>query len=208
MKYQIEEISKQIQREKTIKKTIKILVLIVLGVLLIMNLAMLYQTKLNPDEIPHFGGISVFNIVSESMTGTINVNDVIVIKKCNENEIKKGDIITYKKEDKTIVTHRVTKINKDQGYNLYTTKGDHNTVEDEEKIRHEQVQGKYLFKISGMGNFVEELQKNNGLISVMLLLLIFIIIKNGNDKKKENRKKIREKYDIKKKRDEHNKRKI
>lgn len=208
MKYQIEEISKQIQREKTIKKILKTLILAILGMLLIINIAMLYQTKVNPDEIPHFGGISVFNIVSESMTGTINVNDVIVIKKCNENEIKKEDIITYKKEDGTIVTHRIIKINKDQGHNLYTTKGDHNTVEDEEKIRYEQVEGKYLFKISGMGNFVEELQKNNGLISVALIILIFVILKNGNDKKKENRKKIREKYDIKKKRDEYNKRKV
>ena len=62
-----------------------------------------------------------------------------------------------------------------------------------------------MVKIKTIGKFVEELQKNNGLISVALIIIIFVILKNGNDKKKETRKKIREKYDIKKKRDEYNK---
>ena len=205
MKYEIEEISKQIKVEKTIKKIFKTIVLAVLGMLLIINLIMLYQTNINPDEIPHIGCYSVFNIISESMEQTINVNDLIIIKKCSQDEIKNKDIITYKKKDGTIVTHRIIKITNENGQNVYTTKGDNNQVEDEEKIKHEQVQGKYIFKIKGAGNFVEELQKNNGLISVALALIIFVILKNGKDKKKETRKKIREKYDIKKRRDEYNK---
>lgn len=205
MKYRVEEISKQIRIEKTIGKICKTMVLAFLGMLLIINLIMLYQTNVKNEEIPRFGSISIFNIVSESMEPTINVNDLIVIKKCDESEIQKGDIITYKKEDGAIVTHRIIRINKENGENSYTTKGDNNEVEDDEKIKHSQVHGKYLFKISGVGKFAQALQENNGLITVALIIIIFIIIKNSKDKKKELRKKTREKYDIKKKRDEYNK---
>ena len=203
MEYQVEKISKQIKIEKTIKKIFKIFLLAFLAILLIINLVMLYKQKIKKEEIPSIWNISVFNIVSESMEPTINKNDLIVIKKSKEAEMQKGDIITYKKQDGTIVSHRILRINKENGHNVYTTKGDNNDIEDEEKIKHSQVHGKYLFKINGAGEFSQELQKNNGLISVALVLLIFVIIKNSNDKKKETRKRIREKYDIKKKRDEY-----
>lgn len=205
MKYQVDKISKQIKIEKAIKKVFKVIILALLGMLLIINLMMFFQTNVEHAEIARIGKISVFNIISESMEPTINVNDLIIIQECPEEEIQKGDIITYKKESGTIVTHRITKINKENGKSIYTTKGDNNEVEDDEKIEYDQVHGIYLFKIKGIGKIVQNLQKNNVLISVILIIIIFIIIKNGNDKKKETRKKIREKYDIKKKRDEYNK---
>lgn len=204
LKYQVEEISKQIKIEKTIRKILKTIILAFLGMLLIINLTMLYQTQVKHEEIPRIGGISVFNIVSKSMESTINVNDLIVIQKCAEEKIQKGDIITYKKQDGAIVTHRIIKITQENGHNVYTTKGDNNEIEDDEKIKHEQVHGKYLFKIKGAGKFAQKLQENNGLITVGLMIIIFIILKNGKDKKKETRKRLREKYDIKKKRDEYN----
>lgn len=205
MKYQVEEISKQIKREKIIKKIFKTILLAFLIMLLIVNIMMLYQKKIKNAEIPQIAGISVFNIVSESMEPTIRVNDLIVIKKCPEEEMQKNDIITYKRKNGSIVTHRIVRIDKENGEKVYVTKGDNNPIEDDERIKHSQVYGKYLLKINGVGKFVEELQKNNGLISVALLVIIFIILKNGSDKKRENRKKIREKYDLKKKRDEYNK---
>jgi signal peptidase len=205
LKYQVEEISKQIKREKTIKKIFKTILLAFLIMLLIVNVMMQYQKKIKNAEIPQIAGLSVFNIVSESMEPTINVNDLIVIKKCTQEEIRKDDIITYKRGNGSVVTHRIVKIGKENGENVYVTKGDNNPIEDDEAIKYSRVYGKYLFKINGVGKIVEELQKNNGLISVALLLIIFIILKNGSDKKKENRKKIREKYDLKKKRDEYNK---
>lgn len=204
MKYQIEEISKQIKIEKTIKKIIKTIMLAILITLLISNIIMFYQTNIKHTEIPQVAGISVFNIVSGSMEPTININDLIVIKKCKESEIENEDIITYKKDNGTVVTHRVISKNKENGEIVYVTKGDNNPVEDNGVVKYSQVHGKYLFKIKGIGGFVEKLQKNNGLISVAIAIIIFVILKNGRDKKKETRKIAREKYDIKKKREEYN----
>ena len=43
------------------------------------------------------------------MEPTININDLIITKKCKQEDIKQGDIISYKKGD-TIITHRIEKI--------------------------------------------------------------------------------------------------
>ena len=98
----------------------------------------------------------------------------------------------------------------DVEYALYTDREEHVqwSKEDDEKIKHSQVHGKYLFKINGMGKMAQAIQKGNGLISIVLIIIIFIFIKNGKDKKKEKRKKIREKYDSKKKRDEYKKKEL
>lgn len=204
MEYQVEKITKQIKIEKTIAKIFKTIILVFLIMLLLVNLVMLYQKNIKNEEIPRIGSISVFNIVSKSMEPTIKVNDLIIIQKSNIEDLKIGDIITYKTEDGTIVTHRIIKKNKEDGQNVYTTKGDNNDVEDSEKVSFSQVYGKYLFKINSAGKFAEQLQ-NNGIISVVLIIIIFIILKNSKDKKRETRKHKREKYDIKKKRDEYNK---
>ena len=201
MKYEVEELSKKINKEKTIKAGVKVVVITILTILLIVNLTMLYEHKRAPNEIVSFVGISVFNIISESMEPTINENDVILIKQTNIDEIKEGDIVTFKKHDGTIVTHRIIKIVDSEEGRKYITKGDNNQDEDKEPVEYSQIYGKYIFKISKIGTLIEELQKNNGVISAITIMLIIVILKNSNDKKKERRKMVRQKYEIKKKRD-------
>lgn len=202
LEYKVEEISKKIRRKKIVHKITKAFVVAFLTLLLIINLIMFYQTEHNPENIPSIYNISILNIVSHSMEPIINVNDLIIIKNCTVEELEVGDIITYRKKDKSIVTHRIVDIEKNDTIE-YTTKGDNNNIEDDEKISYDQICGKYLFKIEKAGKFVEILQKGNGIISIIIIILILVILKNSNDKKKEERKRIREKYEIKKKRDEY-----
>lgn len=201
LKYEVDKLTKKINKEKTIKAGVKVIVIAILTILLIVNLIMLYEHKRDPNEIVSFVGISVFNIISESMKPTIDENDVIIIKQSDINEINVGDIVTFKKHDGTIVTHRIIrKVNTEDGIK-YVTKGDHNQYEDKEPIEYNQIYGKYIFKINKIGTLVEELQNKNGIISAIIIVLIIVILKNSNDKKKERRKMIRHKYEIKKKRE-------
>ena len=58
------------------------------------------------------------------------------------NDIKEGDIISYKSQlDKTVIIHRVIKIDKDEIGTYYIAKGDNNKNPDEEKIRFYQIEG-------------------------------------------------------------------
>lgn len=93
-------------------------------------------------------------VMSNSMSNIINRGDLVVIEKYKDNEIKnlkEMDIIEYKL-DKTIVIHRIIKIEKQpNGVIKYTTKGDNNEKPDTKPVYADQIIGKVKFKIPAIG---------------------------------------------------------
>ena len=83
----------------------------------------------------------MLKVSSNSMRPEFEKGDIIFIKKQENYEI--GDIITYQTKDNNLVTHRVI----EKYGNDYITKGDSNNIEDEEKIKPEQIKGKLIIKI-------------------------------------------------------------
>ena len=83
-------------------------------------------------------GFRVYRIVSGSMSPTININDIVIVKK--QNKYKIGDIVTYK-IDNDFVTHRIISMDNNQ----VITKGDANNVCDD-KIDKDSIIGKVIFK--------------------------------------------------------------
>jgi len=137
------------------------------------------------------------------MRPKLNENDVIFVKKSLPDEIQKGDIISFTKENK-IITHRIVNIKEENGKILYTTKGDNNEINDDFSVEYEEIYGKQLFKIPGIGLVVEYIQKTNGIINLIMIVLILFIFVNLKDKKKSIRRTKRRKYEIKKLRDNYN----
>lgn len=86
-------------------------------------------------------GVTMLKVSSNSMRPEFEKGDIIFIKKQENYEI--GDIITYQTKDNNLVTHRVI----EKYGNDYITKGDSNNIEDEEKIKPEQIKGKLIIKI-------------------------------------------------------------
>lgn len=93
-------------------------------------------------------------VMSNSMKGTYERGDVVIISKIDDEEIKNlkiGDIIEYA-YDKTYVMHRIIRIDKDiNGNLLFTTKGDNNKSEDKRKVTEKQVLGIIKYKIPKIG---------------------------------------------------------
>lgn len=89
-------------------------------------------------------------IATASMYPEIAIGDVVIVKKCNINDINEDDIIEYKIEDQNIV-HRVTKIESEGNQFKITTKGDNNRSQDVAPVFEEQLMGKVLFKIRYLG---------------------------------------------------------
>jgi len=85
-------------------------------------------------------------IATGSMTPTLCVGDLAVIKKCTANDIEKNDIIEYQMEGYTVI-HRVIDISQENGEFFFTTKGDNNSSKDKNLVREEQLLGKVIFKI-------------------------------------------------------------
>lgn len=124
-------------------------------------------------------GISIYTIVSPSMTPNVNVYDVVVnIRVDDPTKIKVGDIITFKSQAATskgmTITHRV--IAREQlpdGTYEYMTQGDNNPEPDSSYVMFDNIIGKEIVTIPALGK-VQFLIANKK--SWLFLLLIPIAI--------------------------------
>ena len=107
-------------------------------------------------------------ILTGSMEKTIMTGDMVILKKCDANEIEVGDIIQYSKDNYTVV-HRVISKYYDQGKLLFITKGDNNNTEDFDPVSADQVMAKELFSIRFLGYpslLLSKVVNKNQMISV------------------------------------------
>lgn len=178
-----------------IKNIIIKLLYVLLIPIIIWEAIIIIQTVQNPDEVPSINGIKTFCIISGSMEPQIQINDIVIVKEVPETEINIGDIISFNVNGE-IITHRIIEIEKGQyNKNLYITKGDANNVEDEEKITYEQIEGKYINKISKVGKIVFALKNKTTLVIVLVILILLYVIDQKSNNKKIKRSRIREQYE-------------
>lgn len=190
-----EEKLKKAQKHKLIRKILVKVIYILLLPIILWELIIVIKTIKNPNETPDVFGIKTFTIISGSMEPNISVNDLVIIKEVDKSEIKKGDIISFKINGE-IITHRVINIETDtNGEILYTTQGDANNIQDYNKIKFENIEGKYIGKIPKLGKITIVLQSKEKLIIIIILLIIIYGIEEKNNKKKIERNKIRKDYE-------------
>ena len=158
---------------------------------LVAIMMVIHITKV-PDKIPSFFGYKVLQVMSGSMDDVFSVGDVILIKETRQEEIKKGDIITFKKEN--IITHRIVEINKTNDTMYYTTKGDKNNVNDAEKVKYEEIEGKYITKFVLIGYLLNFLNTTEGfmiIVSLPIIVIAFTIFRELRNKEKKSKRRIR-----------------
>ena len=168
---------------KNIEKITKYFTNVLLGIVIIAIFFALYSfiqlVILEKDYVNYFG-YTLFEVQSGSMSPTINVDDMLLVK--ITNDIKKGDIITYKNEE-NFITHRVIEANGDK----IITKGDSNNSEDK-IINKDAVLGKIVKIFPKFGKWKKILLSPGVLIALFSTLTIFSLGLSYNDKKKEKEK--------------------
>lgn len=200
--YKIDKITKEKQKVTRTWKIISIIIYILIIPILIINFTLIIKSFINPNETPSILGYKNYIIVSGSMEPTIMTGDSIFVKEVPQNEIKINDIISFQ-DGNIITTHRIIKIEEENGIKKYTTKGDNNNIEDNYEIKKEEILGKVCFHIKKIGNIVSYIKSRKGFINVIILIIILFLIKNKIDSKKITRKEKRKKYEIKKLRDQY-----
>lgn len=132
------------------------------------------QSKKNPEKIPSIFGFKTLTVLTGSMRPSIQPGDLLVAKEINPENIKVGDVITFKRSKDFIVTHRVIeKINKDDQVML-KTKGDANNVEDEQLVSVNTIEGRKVFKIPYGGYVMQFLRSRIGMALIIGFLIFFI----------------------------------
>ena len=175
-------------------RTSKLIIDIIL-VILIYNMLLVGIYCINKIEEITIFGCKAYVITTNSMEPNIKDGDIIIVKKDKEENLQKGDIITFQNKS-SIVTHRITNIEEKDGKKEYTNKGDNNIIEDLEKFTYEKIKGKVILKVPILGKLIILLENQIVFLLIILIILILVFWKVKIQEKKEIRrekKKIEEK---------------
>lgn len=118
-------------------------------------------------------------VLSGSMEPTFMTGSIIAIKRGgNMTRFQPGDVITFKKKEKILVTHRIVEVRKNGGNVLYGTKGDHNITADRDFVPSEHIIGQYTgFTIPYAGYLFSYASTKLG-SALLLIIPGFLLIGN------------------------------
>lgn len=169
-----------------IKNTLVNLIITLLILIIVFSVYLYIQSNVLKNSFIHLFGYTFFQVETGSMSGTMEIDDIIVVKLGN-TDIEPQDIVTYIEQD-YFVTHRVLNVQND----TITTKGDSNNSADA-PIQRAQVIGEVIYIIE-MDVWKKVLTDKNVLIPTGITLLLFIVLVTYKEKAGEkNERKSKEK---------------
>lgn len=153
-----------------------LIILILIGIMLI---AYVVDNRIQASK----GGtrkplFNAYVVISGSMEPKIHVYDVIISKRVESKNLKKGDTITFYSNDSrlsgAVVTHRIDEVI-DSKKGIFRTKGDANNVSDEALTTDENIIGKVAFRIPQLGRIQFFVASTGGWLVVVMFPCLAII---------------------------------
>lgn len=130
-------------------------------------------------------GYKAFIVRSDSMSATdFKAGDLIFVKNVDPATLQPGDIIAYQSTATEsfgeTVTHKIRSLTTDpQGSPAFITYGTTTDTDDEIPVTYEYVQGKYSYRLPGIGSFFLFLKTTPGYICCILLPFLLLIAAQG-----------------------------
>lgn len=161
------------------------ILLFVSAIIFIILMYNYFETKILKKDYCNIFGYTAFKVVSGSMSDTINVGDIVIVKiKDEQEQFAENDIIVFKQDD-YIITHRIISIEQ----NKITTKGDANNTEDK-TINKEQIIGKVTNVITSFETWKKVFASPEVFISIIVTIILFalafMVEDNSKDSKDDN----------------------
>lgn len=138
-------------------------------------------------------GFQIYTVLSGSMEPTYLTGSVVYVQEVDTDELKKGDVITFKINSTTLVTHRIVELVPDEEnpeVMLFRTKGDNNNTVDGTLVNPKNVVGKVAFGIPLLGYVSAFLQTTAGrftAIAIVVVLIALMILPDLFFKKEEKK---------------------
>lgn len=192
--YSNEMIKNKIEKQNKIKKILKYMLYPIAIFIIICAIDIIYQKIVKKEDNVSLFGFRPYIVLSGSMEPNLQVGDMVVSKKVNQDQIEIGAIITFEDESGATITHRVVDIIIKDGEKLYQTKGDNNNTKDIGLVSIKNIKGEYTFKISGIGKIVAQIITPTGLILIILVITIGYMNTSKKNDRKIARHLIRERY--------------
>ncbi|MBT4319335.1 signal peptidase I [Candidatus Bathyarchaeota archaeon] len=125
-------------------------------------------------------------VTSDSMVPLLHIGDMIYVKGVAANDIKIGDVITFKPpttylKGGTLITHRVISIEYDSNEVNFKTQGDNNPSVDPWRVKSSDVVGRQTALIAGVGNYFLWMRTPAGMATIGVILVLFLFWPNIMD---------------------------
>lgn len=163
-----------------VKRGTEIFISVVLWAVILLAALFAFTTLATRDtnQVASLAGYTPLTVASDSMSA-FRAGDLIIIRKCDPQTLKQGDIVTFHtiiNNEFALNTHRITEIQDLGGARSYVTKGDNNELADIHMIADGDIVGKYVCHLAGFGKVMSFLSSSLGFLLVIVLpLLIFFI---------------------------------
>ena len=174
----------EISKAKKIYNAVSTAIVALIFVFMVVVVAVILVQKSSGGESKIFG-YYMYDVLTDSMSGTIEPGDVILCKAVEDvNELKEGDIITFKAPNGNYnETHRIIEIarNEDGSINYFKTKGDNAKEADNWELKPENVKAKYVKKSVFIGGLRRFMKHWYGYVTVVVipLCVVFALIIAG-----------------------------
>lgn len=125
--------------------------------------------------LSNFGlfGYKFYDVLTGSMSPTINPGSLIIVKEIDDSEVKKGDVITFKgSSTSNLTTHRVVEVIEKNKNIKFQTKGDANDVLDPMLVDEGLLVGKVIVDIPYMGKVMSFI--NQYRVIIVILIIVYL----------------------------------
>lgn len=125
--------------------------------------------------VPKLIGYETYYVITGSMANIIPEGSLVFAKSIPFEEIKPGDIVTFRNDDETeFFTHRVIEVDKDN--QMFITKGDANEDEDPSPTSYYYAKGRVDFSIPFVGYAAKFLNSTVGKVVIAAFYLAWIAV--------------------------------
>ena len=170
-------------------KILKIISNIIYALFILVLVVIAVGTAFSVFQAP--GGSRIFVVQSGSMEPAIRTGSIVLI--APQTQYQKNEVITFfanpnernLKKTGATVTHRIIKINNDEGRLWYQTKGDANNAPDQETVGQNAVLGKALITIPYVGYAINFTRTQMGFVLLIVIPATLIIYSELLNIKKE-----------------------
>lgn len=115
-------------------------------------------------------GYKFYDVLTGSMSPTINPGSLIIVKEIDDSEVKEGDVITFKgTSTSNLTTHRVVEVIEKNNNIKFQTKGDANDVLDPMLVDEGLLVGKVVFNVPYMGKVMSFINQYRVVIVVLII---------------------------------------
>ena len=132
-------------------------------------------------------GYRLFRIISGSMVPDYNIDEIVVCKDIDVNDIKVGDVVVYRGRigelNDKLIMHKVVDINREDHGLIFHVKGIQNTASDP-NVQSGQIVGKVIFK-SQVLTHIYDLATSTYSSFVIVIILVINVFLSFRPRKRE-----------------------